>query len=314
MNPIFTPKENMIFAGIVSKARKSAFLIPLLALALTIVLPVLAIVFYIDWEIYFRVFDFLAGEDSEYWSAPLMACTGGIMMIAFHLLAKNHPEHRLVKLINRLSGAIIAIFAIGAGLYIAVILYNDSGGVAGSEVPQINFGEAVSAIIQRSLIDLVFDYIASPAAVLAFSLGIGGLSIVAMFIAHQLFSLITYLISEIYTRNKTLRLVLQQQRIIRECEKRLRELQTRDQGLLFQDEQYWRVQITDDVLDVISDHLMPHEQALQDFDFNPPEHRFASDFSGQGKKVQAAVKKIRAISADDILNAMNPPKLLRKPS
>lgn len=313
MNTIFTEKEHLIFAGIISADKKAALLIPLQCLVTALISLFTGLVFIIDWEIFFRIFDYLAGDEG-YWSPRLMACTGGIMMLAFHLVAERQPQHLVVKVINRLSGIIIAAFVVGGGLYIASILYTDGMGELGGELPPIQLGQAASAVVSGSWIDLVFEYVTSPSAVLALSLGIGGLSIVSMFIAHHLLALITQLIRQIYTRSKALRSALNNQRIIRDSEARLGELTDREHELVFCDEDHWKLHIADQALDVIAEHLMPHQQYLQDCEFTAPEHRWAIDQSKDVKRVERAVKKLQAISADDILRHLTLPKQLEKTS
>ncbi len=315
-NNFFTPQEHMVFEGIVADAKKAALLIPLQLLALSLALVGLAGVVVIDWEIYYRIFEYLA-DGQGYWSPRLMACTGIIMIAAFHLLAEDDAAHPIVRLVTLLAGVIIAAFVIGGGLYIAAILYGDGMGQQTGSVPVIPaLGELPGVIAESGWIDVLFDSVTRPVAILSLSLGIGGLSIVALFIAHHLITLIRKSLHEVFTRSKALRAALYYHRAIQAAEARLGELHDRQNALAFEDEDHWKLHLANQALEVVADHLMPHEQALQEWDYQTPVHRWgqgnAEDNKQMRKRVEAAVKALRAITLDDILQALSLPKTLRR--
>jgi len=215
----------------------------------------------------------------------------------------------VVGFIRKLAGLIIAAFLIGGGLYIAGILYSDGMGELNSPAPDITIGQTLGT--GGSWIDGLFTHVTSPGAVLALSLGIGGLSIVALYVAHELLSLIREYLAGVYRSAAALYSALKYRRAIRQCEARLRALASEDQTLVFHDADHWRASLTDEALSVISDRLMVHEQALQEWEYHSPRHRWEEDTSADARRVAASVKKIRAITGDDILAALNPPKTLR---
>lgn len=316
--PIFNTKEHMCFAQRKSAARKKALLIPLQLILVVVSGLCFAAAVVIDYEIYFRIFEYLAGEDyaageGGYWSPALMACTGGIMILAFHLLAERHPRHPMVRVVSWLAGLIIMAFIIGGGLYIAAMLYNDGLGEISAEITPIVLG-ALPGAEGEDWIDLLFNKVTSPFAVFALSLGIGGLSIVTIFIAHHLLSFIMYAVREIYTRSANLRKVLALHGRIKRAEEELAEIEGRVHELAFHDEAYLRMQIADDTLEVVSEHLMAHEQALQEWEFGEREHRWEWNNDEEAKRALAAVKKIRAITLEDILQHLSMPKQLRSSS
>ena len=307
---IFNPHEHMEFEGIISQTKKNALMVPIMIAYTLLTATLLFGIGVIDYEIYYKIFDYLSG-DNNYWSPNLMAFTGIIMMTAFHILANNKPDHVIVRVVSALTGLIIMAFIIGGGLYISQMLYNDGMGEPTSDIPMI-IGEDVESEIKQNWVDALFENFTSPLAVLTLSLGIGGLSIVALYIAHHLLHVIEKNISEIYTRLSTLRTVLVLHWVINQSETKMANLKSQDCDLSFQGEQYWKQQIGEEVLEVISQELLPHEQTLQEEVIFEPKHRWEQDKSEDIRKITTMIKKIKSITLSDILKVMSLPKTLRK--
>ena len=308
---LFTQNEHMNFEGIVSEIRNKAKMVPLLILYTIISSLLLVFLGVIDWEIYFRIFEYLGGDDG-YWSPKLMAFSGIIMMIAFHILAKNQPKHVIARIVAGLTGLIIIAFIIGGGLYISTMLYGDGmGSMPDVEIPVV-IGQISQSVAQQGWIDAVFENVTNPVAILSLSLGIGGLSIVALYIAHHLFTWINKNITEIYNRLSALRLAQAHHEKINQSEIHTAELHAMDFQLSFQDEQHWMLQISDEALEIIASNLMPHEQAYKEWEFNEQTHRWQNDESNDAKRIAAAIKKIKSITLSDIIKAMSLPKNLKR--
>lgn len=306
---IFTSQDHMGFEGIVSDAKQKSQATMMMSLFLVLASMLLLGLGIMDWEIYFRIFEHLSGDDG-YWSPHLMAFTGIVMMIAFHILAKHEPNHLVVHIVKWITGLIIIAFMIGGGLYISQMLYNDGMGEP-SDTP-IVIGGVVQSEIKQDWIETLFEKFTSPTAILTLSLGIGGLSIVALYVAHYLLHVIEKNISEIYSRLSTLRSVLALHQAIKRAESLYADLITQEYELSFQDGEYWKHQIADEVLDEISKELMPHEQVLQEDKISMPNPLWEQTPTEDTKHITAMIKKIKAITLSDILKAMSLPKHLRK--
>jgi len=308
---LFIQSEHMVFEGIISEIKNKAKMVPLLILYSIASSLLLGFIGVIDWEIYFRIFEYLGG-DGGYWSPRLMAFSGIIMMIAFHILAKNQPKHVIVRIVAGLTGLIILSFIIGGGLNIASMLYNDGMGATPDVDIPVMIGEISQSVVQQGWIDTIFENVTNPVAILSLSLGIGGLSIVALYVAHHLFTWINKNINEIYKRLSALRMATALHKKINQSETHTAELLAKEYELSFQGEQHWMLQIGDEALEIIASNLMPHEQAYKEWEFNEPTHRWQNDESKDAKRIAAAIKKIKSITLSDILKAMSLPKQLRK--
>lgn len=308
---IFTSQEHMEFEGYVYNAKKEANAVPL-KVAYTLLSVVLLIPLGIlDWEIFYRIFRDFNGQDNL-WSPKLMAFTGTVMLVAYHVLAGRHPKHMVVKVVSGLTGLIIVAFMVGGGLYIADMLYVDIGEAPEADIPLPN-QDTIEAEANQDWIGALFKYFTSPTAKLALSLGIGGLSIVALYIAHHLLHVIEKNISDIYTQKSNLRRVLALLKIINQSEIKMAELKTQEYELSFQNSEYCMQFVGEEVLEVISKELLPHEQILQEDKISAPVNpRWEQTPIEDKKHIAAMIKKIRAITLSDILKAMTLPKTLRK--
>lgn len=265
---------------------------------------VLGIVGYVEWEIIYRVFEYLSGEN-DYWSPEIMGLTAAIMIIGFHLLAYNAPHNFAVRFVNRAVQFLIPLYMVGVGLLIASIL--DVGSVVETDIP-LMIGELPDAT-QSNGMDGLFSGITDPLAVMAFSLGLGGLAIVNIFVAHHLLILISANIENITGRLSRAKQALQDHSTILRTQKLYAALRDDLADLNIWDDFTIRMHIASDVLSVIADALLPHKQWLmaQEMAETSP---FGPQETTDPKHVAGRIKKIEALSSQDILKALTPPKLL----
>lgn len=154
--------------------------------ALAFLAALLGLVLGIEYELLYRAFQGIAGEQQQYWSPALMALTGVIMVTAFHLLDRMAENNPALVLIRRLTPYLIGIYLLGLGLLIAGIINLDASGVLLTNPADLVIGGLPDAEPQRPWITMFFDDVSNPAALGLFSLGIGGLGIVNLFVAHAL--------------------------------------------------------------------------------------------------------------------------------
>lgn len=305
-NAIFGLKETLMATGALAKLQNGVRGTVLRMVIVALCLFCLVVIGVIDWEVYFRIFQYMTdGED--FWSPHLMACTPAIMLTAFHVIANRSPHHPIVALVRTLSVFFIVAFMVGGGFYIAAMLYSDAGvpGQATLELPALgalpSLGEPGA---NQSWIDALFANVTSPTGVLALSLGIGGLSVVSVYAGHELLCAIERNVREITLARSKLRDGLAHHRASKDAEARFAVLADEHDRLLLQSDEQLLAQIAGLVLRTINTHLMPHERRLQQMRFASAGTVIDQDYSAEIKRVEAALKQIRAITLKDILNAI----------
>ena len=265
---------------------------------------VLGIVVFVEWEIIYRVFDYLSGEN-DYWSPEIMGLTAAIMIIGFHLMAYNAPHNFAVRFVNRTVQFLIPLYMVGVGLLIASILDVDS--MIETNIPSM-IGE-IPDVTEANWNDGLFSSLTDPLAVIAFSLGLGGLAIVNIFVAHHLITLISDNIEDITGRLSRAKQAIQDHSTILRTQKCYAVLRNDLADLNMLDDFHIRMHIASEVLSLIAEALLPHKQWLttQEMGETSP---YAPKEKTDPKQVAGRIKKIEAISSKDILKALSAPKLL----
>lgn len=307
---LFSIEELMRFQAVLKGHLEATAKIPWISFKTLLMVAALLIVGYSEWEIIYRVFEYLAGDHHEYWSPALMGFTAATMIIGFHILAKDKPNNLAVRIVERSVVILIPFYLVGIGLLIASILFGDGlGSLINTEIPVV-IG-AIPEVIEQGFIDAVFTHITNPLAVLAFSLGIGGLAIVNIFIAHKLLSTITINLEDMFGRLSRAKAAIKDHQAILRTQKQFAEVNSELSDMLIYDDAYIRTYIANDVMNVISEALLPHKKWLQNVQYST-EFRFDTPTQKvDPKQLAKDIAKIEAIRLQDIMSAMNP-KLLEK--
>lgn len=307
---LFSSEEMMRFEAELKRHIEAAAKVPILILMTLLAGLALAVVGYSEYEIVYRVFDYLAGENSEYWSPTLMGFTAATMIIGFHILAKAKPHNLAVRIVDRSVEILIPTYLIGMGFLIACILFADGlGNMIESDMPAM-IGSLPEAI-EQGWVDALFAHVTNPLAVLAFSVGIGGLAIVNIFIAHKLLMAIVRNVDDIFGRLSRANAAIKDHQAILNSQKEYSSINSEISDLHIWDDHFIRTIITNEVISVISDSLLPHKKWLQDSQYSS-EFRFEESHRKiDPKQVAKDIAKIEAIRPQDIMNAMNP-KFLEK--
>jgi len=196
--PLFSVNDLMMFQGKLKQHMVASAKAPLIVLKCFFQVFALATVGYIEWEIIYRVFQYISGEN-DYWSPGLMGLSAAIMVIGFHILAAWNPANFAARFVDRVVQFLIPVYLIGIGLYITSSLFGDGLSTAfGSEIPLVigNLPKAVGT----DWISTLFESITNPLATLALSPGVGGLAIVNIFVAHHLLKMVAINLEDIYER------------------------------------------------------------------------------------------------------------------
>ena len=308
---LFTPGEQMQHQAMVKQALMRSAKAPLLIGFSIMQIFALAVIGVIEWEIIYEVFFYLSGDTEGYWAPGLMGCTAGVMIVGFHLLAKAKPENVAVRIVEGAVQILIPIYLAGIGLLIAAILYSIGLGGMVASAPELTFGELPKAI-ESNWLELVFTDIANPGAVLVFALGIGGIAIINIFVSHRLLLLIGNNLSDIAGRLSRAKEALSDFRIIKRSQKEYSDLSIELDALAANDDAYIRLKIANDVIAVIADALHPHKVWLSKQSLDKTS-RFEEEDRINANQISKEISRIEAISLADVLAALNPKCLEKKP-
>lgn len=307
-NPLFTLKETMQFQsrlkGAIIHGAKAPFMV------FVAVLQVLAFstVCVVEWEIFYRVFDYLAG-DAGYWSPKLMGLSAAVMLLGFHLLMKQSPNSFATRFVQGAVQILIPVYLMGSGLFIAVMLLGDElANLTGSDLP-IVIGELATAP-RGHWIEALFSSFTHPLALIAFAIGIGGLAIVNIFVANNLMSRIAKNIEDARLRLSRAEEAVKDHAAITSLRKRYAALQGEYSSLDVWDEFAIRIAIASEVLGLIADALLPHKKWLSSAEIEADSRFGKTSQPADPKQIASAIKKIEAISLAEIVDALTPPQYL----
>lgn len=153
----------------------------------------------LEFEILYRTFQGISGESNEYWSPELMALTGFVMVTAFHLLARLEEDHIALRFIRAITPWLLGLYLVGLGLLTSGIINLDASGVLLQSAGSIIIGSvADTSTPDTEYVNWIFEEVTNPLALMCFSLGIGGLAIVNLFVAHELITQLHRNISHIH--------------------------------------------------------------------------------------------------------------------
>lgn len=303
---IFTPHENMQFAAIRNQLMRAAAPVPMNSLFHALLALVLGVVGYVEYELIYEVFEYLSG-DSEYYSPGIMALASMIMVVGFHVLAALNPNSFAARAINAIVGYVIPVYLLGVGLLLACVMFADGlGEIVAPEIP-IVIGELTTAVQEKGFVDSVFQYLADPLSVLLFSLGMGGLAIVNLFVANALLERLISGVRESYARLTDAKAAQVKYRTIQRTQKDFgSNLVALADNHRKDDDAAICEQIAVHALNVIDDALQPHRDYYK-------KHSYAkqTEFSGEmgGPDLKQMAKDIAAIdriSVADIEAVLKP--------
>ena len=304
---LFTPHDLMRMEVVRNTTKKRALILPFLITAATLALLFQALVALIEWEIIFKIFDYIAGSDQQNWSPHLMAFSGLLMIAAYHLLAKSRPNNIAVMIVERLAVVSILIYAIGAGLFVASILYADGLGEIIEPLPSIGFGQIETAL-EVGWIDALFEDVTNPLAVVALSAGIGSMVIVNLFISHHLLSFLDKTTRSIYERTSEYRNVTREFKVVQKTQEAFREISDEIEELKHQDRNFQILHIASDAQDAISRGLFPHKSFVKENDHGLERSSLDPELPANPDKVAKDIAKIEAITLEEIMEAMRQPE------
>jgi hypothetical protein len=306
-NALFTQEEMLALEAIAIRHRRKAATVPVDTVIVFGLAAFLGLVGFTEYSLFHEVFAYLKGPAlpgaESPWSINLLALTGTLMMAGFHVYARQHPRSAAVRLIERCTGLFLPVYALGAGLAVASIIYFDGADslvTQAAESSQDLFAAADQAASPS------FDRLLSLFPVV-FSLGCGGLAIINLFVAHRLIEEIGTRAARAWRRALAGLEAHAAIKTVRAAQRRHADLMARRNALAAMGEAEHRQAVANDVIDAINAAVRPYENHLIDLRIrgNGPDNRFAVQPSNiDPKELAKRVNALRAITMKSVLAAL----------
>jgi hypothetical protein len=300
---ILTNNERIQIEAIYYKAKKAAMWNAYFVMSIVVHTTITSGVMGFEYELMYRLFEYLGGEDSAFWTSGIMGFSSFIVVLGFHFLAESHPHHSAITFINRAVELLMPIFLLGIGAVLAVLIFNSGLRelLTAHEDIVFAFDTVEEAVNKQDWLTALMSHVTTPMAALSFSLGLGSLAILNVFIAHRSLTTIKKGVTEYVERRSTFKLVSLEYAIILAAEKAYIEKRVeRDAQRAIVDDEVIRVEMSSEILAVIHDQLQPAKLWLNDQTMKTTPLSFTPNPTLNVKQIATAVKAISAITLDDI--------------
>lgn len=248
-----------------------------------------------EYELLYRTFEAIAGENNEYWSPAMMALTGAIMVTAFHLLASKSPDNPALRLIRRLTPWLIGLYLVGLGLLTAGVINIDASGVLLQNPTSIVIGGLPNAKPELHWLTALFENVTNPLALALFSFGIGGIAIVNLFVAHGLIEGIKKTLHKIHETKPEASRLNAELKTVKKNEAQYRELQYDLHHINLWSPERVRHEVALLVSMVINEAIAKHERFIKAGNFAPESGPLTLRDPVDPKLVEREIKKIKTL-------------------
>jgi len=300
---LFRPQE-MVAAELVAKRIISGMsMAPLQMIFVGLQVFLLGCVLSLEFEIVFRLFVYIAGEDSEYWSPAIMALTSGVMVLGFHLLAEKSPGNFAARVIDGIAEKLIPVYLIGVGVLIAAILYPDLQAIIENNTTIIF--DQVPQQTEQGWFASWFESLSDTLIIGLFSVGIGALAVINVFCANALVHKIVTGSTEIYGRMTELKEAREAHKQIHRTQNAYARAVLEEKELDQFNRQYFSDVIAAEVITGVDKALQPHRVRQQNKTFDGPNRFTDTGHEPDPKVIAKAIKDIESISYEDIRDMLN---------
>lgn len=275
--------------------------LPSIKLALFICALIAVSVIAFEAKIVYATFDMTFGSSDTVWKPWIMAFTSFILVLAVHFIGHKNAEHPVIKFVNRAAAILVPVYLLGIGVLIVVTLYNNG---LGEMLMNSSVGNSLEAILTPapdSALDRFVTNILTPLAGILFSVGIGSLAIVSVFVAHFALSKVEMLVKK-YARIS--QATVQDNRDIQayqEASAEYEALQAKIDNLIIQDEEAIREALADEVLISISEGLAPSIKLINQSKYQQRPEGLLPPNQINVSALEKAIKPIQSINRKDIL-------------
>ncbi len=268
-------------------------------------------VFAFEYEVFYGIFVYLAGEDHAFWTPWIMGCSSMVIVMALHTMVTLNERHFALGFIDRLAAGLVPIYLLGIGLVLAAMIFQgglkemlsvDTGALDFSDLSLDSVSE------ERSWMDELMDRFIMPTAALLFSAGIGALAIINVFVAHHCMDTVQAKLGFISEAQRMRHADDEDLAIYKAQLAQYEVLQAHlDQAALMDDDTL-RLALAHDLLLEIKQAIVPAQKALIQLSHEPESH--ALDFLPHAqtltpKELEKSIKVLSAIDTDTLMQHMH---------
>lgn len=300
-NTIFNQPVHATLETLRQPSLAEAQQLPSIKLALFVCALIAVSVIAFEAKIVYATFSMTFGDSDTVWKPWIMAFASFILVLAVHFIGHKNAEHPVIQFVNRSAASLIPVYLLGIGVLIVVTLYNNG---LGEMLMATSVGSSLEAMLTPtpdSALDRFMTNILTPLAGILFSVGIGSLAIVSVFVAHFALSKVEMLVKKYSRISQAADLDNRDIQAYQQASAEYEAIQAQIDNLVMQDEEVTREALADEVLISIQEGLAPTIKLINQNKYQqrpegllPPNQ---INVSALGK----AIKPIQSINRKDIL-------------
>lgn len=242
-----------------------------------------------------------------YWSPGFMACGAFALLLGFHVTAERYAGSFATRLVAVLARILIPVYAIGAGMLFASVLFEDGLGAMLGSGPQIIIGGLQDAAAQSDRITQVFESVIKPLGVNAFAIGFGAIAIVNLLCTHHWLGDIKANLENIQRIRGDWQSFAQDQSIIKTCNAAYVDNSYAIGDLMLWDDDRIALETSTQALDAIDRGREPHRMAIKEVRYRSQEATaFELNDGLDLKAIEKDLARLDSITIESILKTLKP--------
>tara|TARA_R110001583_G_scaffold113519_1_gene264019 strand:- start:3289 stop:4212 length:924 start_codon:yes stop_codon:yes gene_type:complete len=299
-NSIFSIEANAVIEQLYQECSKVCMFIPLMMCAAGINFVVAIGVLAFEFEIMYKLFSQLAGQDDKYWSPAVLGTSAFIMVAAIHYLAQINSNHFALRILNKAAGLLIPIYLIGIGLVLASLLFNIGiKDFLDASSDSFTYEELMSGDDSDFITTIMQSFI-SPIAGGLFSVGIGAIAIINVFVSHHAILRFTEYVFQIKSNGYRLKLVKRHYEHYTSAKTRDEQLELQIMKLELETSEVMIDEVVGDIMMAIQEALEPVRTIVNDNQYVTSSFSFLPNSELNTKELEKSIKAIDAITFDTI--------------
>lgn len=275
--------------------------LPSIKLALVVCSMIAVAVVAFEAKIVYATFEMTFGSNDTVWKPWIMAFASFILVLAVHFIGHKNAEHPVIKFVNRAAAILIPVYLIGIGVLIVVTLYNGGLGEMLMSSSADYSLEAMLNPVPESQLDQVMKNTLTPLAGILFSVGIGSLAIVSVFVAHFSLSKVEMLFKKYARISQAAQLDNRDIQAYQKASAEYEALQGQIDNALIEDGEAIREALADEVLISIHEGLAPSIQLINQSKYAQRPDGLLPPNQINVSALEKAIKPIQAITRQHVL-------------
>lgn len=259
-----------------------------------------------DVHMVFSIFSGINGDDSDaIWNPFIMSMASIILALAIHSMSFANPDHAAVRFINKNALRLIPVVLIGLAALSVVSLYNNGVGSWIDSLLMSDDSFDLDTPNQESVTHIFVTQYLTPIAGLLFTLSMGSLTLICLYVANAALSKIEPLVKEISSTRRT---VTNDNRNIKGYQAATEDyfrLQTQIDNLLMRDEKTLRGELADDVLLAIQEGLSTSIERINQEKLRHDPAKLSTPDGLNVSALEKLIKPIQSITRNDILKLLH---------